>query len=1057
MFQDVPNKVNFPELEEEVLQRWEDKDIFHRSIKQREGSADWVFYDGPPGTNGLPHVGHMMQSALKDLFGRYKTMRGFRVLRKAGWDTHGLPVELTAERELKLKSKRDIEAYGVNEYIDYCRRTVFRYKKEWEESIRRVGRFIDLEDAYATLTTDYIQSDWWTIKSIWAPSDEMRRILGLNEDEKLLYKDFRISPYCPRCGTSLSNFEVAQGYKDTVDFALFPKFKDADEDDLYYIAWTTTAWTLLSNVALAVGPNIDYVFIKKNGERWLLAEARLEALAEHLGDYEIIGRIKGNELAGRRYIPLWDFLNHPGTTAHQVIADEYVTTEDGTGIVHLAAYGEDDYRLIRAYNLPVIQNVDEHGECHGGIFSGRYFRDPDLDVDIIKDLAAQGLLFHKEKHAHSYPFCFRCNEALMYFLRGSWFIRTSRIKDRLLEANLKISWYPDHIKKGRFGNWLENNVDWNISRERYWGSPLPVWTCEACGSHKVMGSLKELGEEYYNSHDEHLPADFDPHKPYIDQVPLKCNCGGMMQRENFMLDSWFNAGIMPWGQFGYPSAPGSIEIFDNQFPGDFICEAIDQTRGWFYTMLAAAVLVKGESSYKNVICTELILDDKGQKMSKSKGNVIHPMEVMKKFGADPFRWVFFNSNPWTVKYFSEDVIVESLRKVIIPLWNAYSFFVTYANVDGWKPAQDTAPKSPNLLDRWIISEFQALLKIVTDHLDSYDVAPAGNAVEDFIDKLTNWYIRRSRRRFWKSENDSDKQQAYSTLYYILLRFSRLLAPFLPFLSEHLYRNLASALPDSKDSVHLEDFPVSQPELRDEALERLMSVTLEAVTLGRSLRNDYKIKIRQPLPELKIIGSSEEVSETGDIIAEELNVKRITFADEEDGLIRLNLKPDFRKLGPRFGKRMKEAQQAIQSLSHDDIERFCRDKKITILGEELCEDDLLIEESAGEGLGFKRGSNVSVILDMNLTEKLIDEGYAREFVNKVQNLRKDTGLTVTDRIDISYLCDDRLALALQTQIDFIKREVLGINLERKDNLPATEVKINDRKAIIIIEVNNEFRS
>ena len=1057
MFQKIPGKINFPEMEEEILRFWESSDVFQRSIDMRRDAPEWVFYDGPPGTNGKPHVGHMMQSALKDLFGRYKTMRGYTVLRKAGWDTHGLPVELTAERELNLKSKRDIEAYGMQKYIDNCRKTVFRYKKEWEESIRRVGRFIDMENAYATLTDDYIQSDWWTIKSIWDPSAEMREKLGLEARESLLYKDFRISPYCPRCGTSLSNFEVAQGYKDTVDFALFPKFRAAADPDLYYLAWTTTAWTLLSNVALAVGPEIDYVILQKSDEKWVMAEAKLEALSNQLGEYRIIERMKGEKLASRRYIPLWDFLQKPGTTAHTIIADPFVTTEDGTGIVHLAAYGVDDYRIIRAHKLPVIQNVDEHGECHAGQFSGRHFKDPDLDVDIIKDLAAQGLLLHREKHAHSYPFCFRCDEALMYFLRGSWFIRTSRIKDKLIEANREINWYPDHIKEGRFGNWLENNVDWNITRERYWGSPLPIWTCEKCDRHKVIGSLKELDREYYEAQGTGLSDGFDPHKPQIDAVVLKCDdCGGDMRRENYVLDSWFNAGIMPWGQFGYPAAPGSVEIFNRQFPGDFICEAIDQTRGWFYTMLAAAVLVKGESSYKNVICTELILDDKGHKMSKSKGNVVHPMEVMNKYGADPFRWMFFSTNPWTVKNFADEILVDSLRKISIPLWNAYSFFSTYANVDGWNPSDKIEPGGDNLLDRWIVSEFQAVLETVINRLDHYDVAPAGTEIENFVDKLTNWYIRRSRRRFWKSENDRDKEQAYSTLYYLLVNFAKLLAPFIPFLSEYLYRSLTADTSLGKDSVHLDDYPATQRELRDRELERRMAVALEAVTLGRSLRNDYKTKIRQPLPELKVIyNRTKGVEAMSSIIADELNVKVVSFIESEEGLIHFQVKPNFRRLGPRFGKRMKEAQQAVSQLAPDKIKTFRDEGTIEILGEELGGEDLELVESAGEGFGFRRGNNVSVILNMNLTGELIDEGYAREFINKTQNLRKEKGFNVSDRIDLRFSADDRLARALTTHRDFICREVLAVAFNRGDSLNMSEVKINDRKAKIAIDVNNSI--
>ena len=1053
MFKEVPNKVEFPQMEESILEYWDEKDIFHRSTRQRNGGPDWVFYDGPPGTNGKPHVGHMMQSALKDMFGRYKTMKGFRVLRKAGWDTHGLPVELKAEKELNLKSKRDIEQFGIENYIEHCRKTVFTYKAEWDQAIRRCGRFLDLEKYYATLTNDFIQSDWWTIKNIWEPTPEMQKKLGLAEGETLLYKSHRVSPYCPRCGTTLSNFETAQGYKDTVNFALFPKFRDADDPDLYYAAWTTTAWTLLSNVALAIGPEFDYVTLKfGDGSRMIIAEARLEALAEILKDYEVVDKCKGADLEGRRYIPLWDFLAKPGTAAHHIIADDYVTTEDGTGIVHLAAYGEDDFRIIKAHDLPFIQNVDENGECHAGQFSGRYFKDETLDVDIIKDLAHQRLLLHKAKHGHSYPFCFRCDSALMYFPRASWFIRTSRIKEQLLEANEAINWYPDHIKHGRFGKWLENNVDWNITRERYWGSPLPIWTCTDCENRTVVASIAELDEHHFKAHGIHLPEDFDPHKPAIDAVELKCGCGGVMRRENFVLDSWFNAGIMPWGQFGYPATDGSLEIFANQFPGDFICEAIDQTRGWFYTMLAAAVLVKGESSYRNVICTELILDEAGSKMSKSRGNVVHPMDIFNRFGADAFRWVFFNSNPWTVKSFSDDMMIESLRKVLIPLWNSYSFFVTYANVDNWTVSAEPEPGTANNLDKWIVSEFQAMLQDVTAASDGYDVAGAAASIEKFIDYLTNWYIRRSRRRFWKSESDADKAEAYNTLFYILVNFSKTLAPFLPFISEEIYRNLTSGYTDHQDSVHLDDFPVYDESLRDEALENRMSTILEAVTLGRSLRNDTKLKIRQPLSEIKIIGAgAESVASLSSVIADELNIKKITFVESEEGLISRSAKPNFRALGPKFGAQMKDAKAAIEALTAEQVSDFVRDGEIEVLNQTLTPEEILVEETAGTGYAFRRGAVLSVALDIELTDELLDEGYAREFVNKVQNLRKESGYNITDRIEVRFTADERLQKALQVHEDLISREVLSVKFEVVDDLDVKALKINDKPAKIALAV------
>ncbi len=643
----VSPKVNFPELDHHVLKLWEERKIRERSISEREGCPDYITYDGPPGTNGRPHIGHMMQSALKDLWPRYYTMKGYRVLRKAGWDTHGLPIELTAEKELGLKSKRDILTYGIDNYVNYCRKTVFRYKDAWTEAIKRIGRFLDTDNPYATLTNEYIQTDWWVLKQAW--------------DKGLLYQGHKIMPFCARCGTTLSAHETAQSYVDVTDISLFAKFPVKGAENTYFIAWTTTAWTLLSNVALAVNPDLVYVTVKAGSERLILANARLNALEKMIGEYEIIDRKPGRDLAGMHYQPLWDFQNNLEQDAHYVIADEYVTAEDGSGIVHLAFYGEDDFRIIKANNLPLVQNVDQEGRCKSetGHFSGRYFADENLDVDILKDLATRGLLLGKEKFTHSYPHCYRCDERLMYFATSSWFLRTSSFKDRLIAANEDINWYPGHIKHGRFGNWLENNVDWAISRSRYWGSPLPIWTCRSCGHQVCVGSLDELAE----LSGESLPDDFDLHKPFIDEFTLPCGeCGGEMQREPEVLDSWFNAGIMPWGQWGYPAAPGSKEILDNQYPCDFICEAIDQTRGWFYTLLAVSTMLTDRSSYKNVICTSLISDESGRKMSKSRGNVVDSIDVCEKYGADAVRLNFYSVNPWVAKRFSENELVEGLKQ-----------------------------------------------------------------------------------------------------------------------------------------------------------------------------------------------------------------------------------------------------------------------------------------------------------------------------------------------------------------------------------------------------------
>ncbi len=1073
-FATVQNPPDFPALDHRILKFWDDNNIFQRSMDERSGCEDFVFYDGPPGTNAPPHVGHMMQSALKDLWPRYKTMQGMRVLRKAGWDTHGLPVELTTDRDLKLESKRDVEAYGVQKYVDHCRGVVFRFKETWNEAIKRLGRFVDLDNFYATYTTSYIQSDWWVLKQAWDTqvAEEFRNSANLLGGDRFLYKDYRISAWCPKQGTTLSNFEVAQGYKDVVEIALFPKFRVKGEENTFLVAWTTTAWTLLSNIAIAVGPSIPYVKIRitedakgvKAGEHLIVARARLEALKDFLGAYEIEAEMKGTDLAGMAYEPLWAFQNLPeGERGHTVIADEYVTTEDGTGMVHLAPYGEDDHRIMKANNMPSILRVDAHGHVVDGVgeWSGKWFKDEDLEIGILRDLAGRNLLLGKEKHGHTYPFHYKTGSPLMYFPRPGWFIRSTAMREQMLAANERINWVPGHIRDGRFGKWLENVIDWNITRERFWGSPLPVWSSDDDKEAIVVGSIAELNEHLLRSGQKPFEPDADLHKPGIDEIVLISESGRELRREDFVLDSWFNAGIMPWGQVGYPAQAGSVEHVNSQYPADFICEGLDQTRGWFYSLLACSTMLaiaRGDedrdrwSSYKTVICTDLVLDETGEKMSKSKGNVVPPVPMMDKYGADAVRWSIFRNNPWLPVRFGEEPLKESLRQIFIPLWNAYGFFVTYANIDGWKPtAENMAGTSDNLLDKWILTCFNDMVATVTDRLENYDVMPAAASITDFADRLTNWYIRRSRRRFWKSEQESDKANAYRTLYQVLTGLTKVMAPFAPFMTEEMYRNLVLGHVDgAKDSVHLENWPKVNPSWQNDELKTKMDVVRTLVSLGHAARNEAKIKVRQPLPALIVAGASDQdkvaVDELGDLIIDELNVKAITFVGGRDELVEFKAKANFRLLGPRFGKEGKVWAGKIAAADQDMIAIWRKGEAVVIDGETFEPDMALLDEIVPDYFVAKEESGQAVFLDTRTNDDLLDEGYVRELVNKVQNRRKEMDLEVTQRIVLAVEADERVRRALETYGEILANEVLANEMEVGDLTHENDlVKINDRKA------------
>lgn len=1061
MFKPVPKNVRFPDLEESILNFWETNRIFRKTEQIRLGAPEYVFYDGPPGTNGQPHIGHMMQSALKDLWPRYKILKGYHVIRKAGWDTHGLPIELTAERELKLTSKRDIRTYGEERYIDYCRATVFRYKEAWEQAIRRIGRFLNMDDPYLTLTNDYIQSDWYLLKLAWERKLDPDRteLQGKNVSPRFLYKDYRILPYCARCGTALSNFEVAEGYRDIEDMTLTAKFPVAGQANTFFVAWTTTAWTLLSNVALAVGPEIDYVAVRrqtdreggKNGEVFILAQARLEAYRQQLGPYEILWSKKGSKLKGMKYHPLWDFQRDE--KAHRVVVDDYVTAEDGTGVVHLALYGEDDFRIIRREGMPLVQNVDENGYCRPEAipYAGRYFKEETLDIDIIQDLQTRGLLLSQERYEHAYPFCYRCDAALMYFARPGWFLRTASYRQEMLKANSYINWQPNFIKEGRFGNWLENTIDWNVTRERYWGSPFPVWTCGSpgCDGEICVGSLADLRELAGPDVDGILYNEkigqIDLHKPLIDRVKIPCpKCNRPMERENFVLDSWFNAGLMFIGQWGYPATPGSQEIFKKQYPADFICEAIDQTRGWFYTLLATSTLFALAnglpedqwSCYRNVICTELVLDEEGRKMSKSRGNVIDPMGLFQELGADAVRWTFYTSNPWNVRRFSSEQVRDAVRDVILPLWNAYSFFITYARVDGWMPSADSAPIE-HPLDRWLLGELTHLNREVTEALEEYDVAPAAAACSRFLDQLTNWYIRRSRRRFWKSGDDQDKSCAYATLYRALTDFTLILAPFLPFLTEEIYQNLVRGVnPSAPESVHLNTWPELPSKEVDEDLSRRMELARRVVRAGRDLRQKHAVKVRQPLRQISVVlagGDGEGLLSLRDLICDELNVKEMRILTDDSSLVTLRAQPNFRALGPRFGKDVNKAAQTLRHLPQDLAAALERGQEIAVGDMKFSAGDATIQRAALENWGLTSDEGLTVALDLNLTGELLAEGRARDFVHLVQNLRRQADLEVTDRIRISYSADPELQAAVTMFADWIKLETLALEIHSNDPL------------------------
>ena len=991
---------SFPALEESVLERWRERDVFHESIRRREGGPPFVFYEGPPTANGRPGSHHVLARVFKDVFPRYKTMRGHLVHRKGGWDCHGLPVEIEVQRQLGIQSKADIEEYGVAEFNAKCRESVFTYIDDFERLTERIGFWIDTEQAYATLTNDYIESVWWSLKEIWKKG--------------LLYEAHKVVPYCPRDGTSLSSHELALGYKDVVDPSVFVRFPVRGEDGVALLGWTTTPWTLVSNAALAVGADITYVRARKDGEVLIVAEALAERVLGE--DAAIESRFPGSDLVGTEYEPPFPYIADYGPRGHTVLEGDFVTTDDGTGVVHTAvAFGEDDFRLGERYGLTVHNPVRPDGTFDDRItpWAGRWVKD--ADPEIVDALRESGRLYRAMEYEHSYPHCWRCGTPLLYYAKPSWYIRTSQVRDQMVAENEKINWYPEHIKHGRFGKWLENNVDWALSRERYWGTPLPVWRC-AAGHEHAIGSIEELRGLAGG-----VPEDL--HKPYIDDVKFPCpECSAEMTRVPEVIDAWYDSGSMPFAQWHHPFSDSGT--FEERFPADYICEALDQTRGWFYSLLAVSTLLYGRSPYETCLCLGLILDGEGQKMSKSKGNVVAPWEVIDAHGADAFRWYYFTSKqPWDGYRFSIDAVGETVRQFFLQLWNTYGFFVLYANVNEVDlPAE--RPGDLDDLDAWALSRLSATVEAVTERLDDYDTTSAGRAVAAFVDDLSNWYVRRSRRRFW----DGDPA-AFWTLRECLVTVSKLLAPLTPFMADAIYGNLDGSEP----SVHLCDFP--DPGARDEELEEAMSVARDAVELGRAARAHGKLKVRQPLGEAVVVAADREraaIARFEDVLRQELNVKAVRYVSEAEELGRWELKPNYRALGPRFGKRMPLVAKAVAALDAGRAAGTLRDGGsvgVFVDGEEhpLGPDDVQMVLQPLEGYQVERAGTHAVALNLELDDELLREGLAREVVHAIQNARKAAGLNVEDRIALTLGGDSSLLDAVRAHEPYVTGETLATSL------------------------------
>ena len=1021
VYQKVDTNLNFVDREKQVEKFWKENHIFEKSMEDRKDDPTYMFYDGPPTANGKPHIGHVLTRVIKDMIPRYRTMKGYMVPRKAGWDTHGLPVELEVEKKLGLDGKEQIEEYGMEPFIQQCKESVWKYKGMWEDFSSTVGFWADMENPYVTYHDDYIESEWWALKEIW--------------NKKLLYKGFKIVPYCPRCGTPLSAQEVSQGYKTVKERSAIVRFKVVGED-AYFLAWTTTPWTLPSNVALCVNPTETYCKVKAaDGYTYYMAEALLDKVLGKLGSeetpaYEVLEKYVGKDLEYKEYEPLFACTGEAAAKqkkkAHFVTADNYVTMSDGTGIVHIApAFGEDDSRVGRDYDLPFVQFVDGKGDMtaetpYAGVFVKK------ADPLVLQDLDKEGKLFDAPKFEHDYPHCWRCDTPLIYYARESWFIKMTAVKDDLIRNNNTINWIPESIGKGRFGDWLENVQDWGISRNRYWGTPLNIWQCE-CGHMHSIGSRQELFEM---SGDERAKT-VELHRPYIDEITLKCpECGGTMHRVPEVIDCWFDSGAMPFAQHHYPFE--NKELFEKQFPADFISEAVDQTRGWFYSLLAESTILFKQAPYKNVIVLGHVQDENGQKMSKSKGNAVDPFDALEKYGADAIRWYFYiNSAPWLPNRFHGKAVQEGQRKFMGTLWNTYAFFVLYANIDNFDPTKYTLDyDNLPVMDKWLLSKLNSVVKTVDDCLANYKIPESARALQEFVDEMSNWYVRRSRERFWAKGMEQDKINAYMTLYTALVTISKAAAPMIPFMTEEIYQNLVRSVDkDAIESIHLCDFPKVEEAWINKELEDDMEELLKIVVLGRAARNTANIKNRQPIGTMYIKADKEMGQFYTDIIADELNVKEVKFANDVESFISYSFKPQLRTVGPKYGKLLNGIRTALAEINGTEAMNELRSTGLLTLDingnkVELSEEDLLIETAQTEGYVTEADGDISVVLDTNLTPELIEEGFVREIVSKVQTMRKEAGFEVMDKIHIYAKDNDRILELMKNHKEEIMSEVLA---------------------------------
>ncbi len=1061
MYEKVSANLDFVNREKAVLDFWNKNKIFEKSMEIREGCPTYTFYDGPPTANGKPHIGHVLTRVIKDMIPRYRTMKGYYVPRKAGWDTHGLPVELEVEKILGINGKEQIEEYGLEPFIKLCKESVWKYKGMWEDFSGTVGFWADMNEPYVTYHNEYIESEWWSLKEIW--------------NKGLLYKGFKIVPYCPRCGTPLSSHEVAQGYKTLKERTAIVRFKVKGED-AYFLAWTTTPWTLASNIALCVNPDEEYVKVKAaDGFTYIMAKALLDTVLggiereEGTPAYEILESYKGKDLEYKEYEPLYqcakDAADKQNKKAFFIYCDDYVTMSDGTGIVHIApAFGEDDARVGRKYDAPFVQMVDEHGVMKPETpFAGMRCKPKQSEIDagavncdpeVLKELDARGILFSAPKVEHEYPHCWRCDTPLIYYARESWFIKMTAVRDNLVKNNNTVNWIPESIGKGRFGDWLENIQDWGISRNRYWGTPLNIWECE-CGHRHAVGSIAELKELSDN-----CPEDIELHRPFIDDVTIRCEkCGKQMKRVPEVIDCWYDSGSMPFAQHHYPFE--NKDLFEQQFPAEFISEAVDQTRGWFYSLMAISTLLFDKSPYRNVIVLGLVQDENGQKMSKSKGNAVDPFDALKNLGADAIRWYFYtNSAPWLPNRFHDKAVTEGQRKFMGTLWNTYAFYIMYADIDKFDPTKHTLDYNKlSVLDKWLLSRLNTLIGTVDGYLDSYAIPEAARALQVFVDEMSNWYVRCCRERFWRQNSDDDKVSAYMTLYTALETVIRLAAPMIPFMTDDIYRNLVCSVnKEAPISVHLCDYPVADPALIDKDLEAYMDEVLNVVALGRAARNGANIKIRQPLDKM-YVGVPRELPENLlEIVENELNIKSVEFVNDSSSYVSYSFKPQLKTLGPKYGKLLGAIRNALQSLDGSKAKQELDEKGAITLnldGSEiaLAAEDLLIETVQKEGFQAESGNGVTVVLDTNLTPELIEEGFVRELISKIQTMRKDAGFEVMDTITLFCSGNEKIAAIVEKNKESICHDVLAtevVNGEGGDL--ANALDINGEKVTLGVKKN-----